>query len=122
MLAVGEDTVLDAPSGFNRCQQITVQLLGVVGIDAPVDDQVSFELDVGVPRIHIDALNTVGPRRNFGFDLCLVIDDLGVQDEVAEGGADIVFRVAVIVTLQNSAEVLDRGVVATVEFGGRRLD
>ena len=97
-------------------------MFGIAGIDAPVDDQVSFELDVGVARVHIDALNSVGSRRNFGFDFCLVVDDLGVQDEVAEGDADVVFRVAVIVTLQDSAEVLDRGVVATVEFGGRRLD
>ena len=122
IVALGEDSVLDAPAGFDRCQQIAVQLLGVAGIDLPVDDEVSFELDVGVARIHIDALNSVGSRRNFGFDLCLIVDDLGVQDEVAEGDADVVFRVAVVVTLQDSAEVLDRGVVATVEFGGRRLD
>ena len=103
IVALGEDSVLDAPAGFDRFEQIAVELFGVAGIDASVDDEVSFELDVGVARVHIDALDAVGCGRDFGFDFPLVVDDSGAEGEVSECVSDVVFGVAVVVAFENSA-------------------
>ena len=78
MLAVGEDSVFDAPSGFDRFQQISVQLLDVVWFYSPVDDEVSFEFDVCVARVHVDTLCAVGCGWDLGFDFAFVADDPGV--------------------------------------------
>ena len=118
VLAVGEDPVLDAPSGFGRLQQIAVELFHIVGIDLPVDDEVSFELDIGVARVHIDALDAVCGWWDFGLDLLRVGDDACVQGEVAESVTDVVFGIAVVSAIQDIAEILDRRIVVVVELSG----
>ena len=117
VLAIGEDSVLDTPSGFDRFEKITVQLRDVAGFDPPVNYEVGFELDICVARKHIDAFDAVRRRRDFGLYLGLIVDDLGVQDEVAECRADVVFGVSVVVALQDFVEVLGRCVVGGIELG-----
>ena len=121
MLAIGKDSILDAPTGFDRFQQVTVQLCCVVGIDASVDDEVSFELDVCVARVHIDAPRAVSRRWDFGLDFAFIGDESGVQSEVAEGDTDIAFGIAGVVAIQDVAEILDRGIGAFVGIYGLRL-
>ena len=90
VLAVCEDAVLDPKSGLYRFEQILVELAGIRGVDLSADDEVALELDVGVADGEIDTLDAVRSGRRLGADVAFICDDVGADDEVAEGGADVV--------------------------------
>ena len=111
MLAVREDAVLYAPSGFDGGQEILVQLLDVLGVGRAANHDVALEFDVGVADSQVDALNGSVAGRDFGVNLALVRDNARMFDEVAPGVAYVVLRIAGEMAFEQFAEVIHGGIV-----------
>ena len=91
--------------------------MGICGVDSSADDEVALELDVGVADDEIDAHDAVRSGRRLGADVAFICDDVGTDDEVAEGGADVVLGSSVGVAFDQPLAVLDRCTVVFVEQG-----